>query len=245
MAPPLHPARSQDADGKHRAGGTRELARRPLAGSLPPALLPPFAPIAPGHEDVLRVAYRLMASKGMHRMTLQDIADEVGMSKANLVYHYKTKEGLVLASVQWVLEQVAARIVAATEGATGRDAKVRAMIDTIFVDPRRNRTFYIVYAELIAHASRNDRYAALNDSFRNGRYAALNDWFRDVVTGQYAAVIGSTGTRSRRAVKEAAKVVRALIDGLFLQWLEEPDWEARHPEYKDLCVRSILRFLDA
>jgi hypothetical protein len=39
-------------------------------------------------------------------------------------------------------------------------------------------------------------------------------------------------------------VVRALIDGLFLQWLEEPDWEARHAEYKNLCVRSILAVLD-
>jgi hypothetical protein len=39
-------------------------------------------------------------------------------------------------------------------------------------------------------------------------------------------------------------VVRALIDGLFLQWLEEPDWQARHGEYKDLCVRSIIAVLD-
>jgi hypothetical protein len=64
------------------------------------------------------------------------------------------------------------------------------------------------------------------------------------VTGQYAAVIGSTTSRSKKAVAESAKVVRALIDGLFLQWLEEPDWEARHKEYKDLCARSIIEFLD-
>ena len=183
-------------------------------------------------EEVLRLAYRLMATKGMHRMTLQDVADAAGMSKANIVYHYKTKEDLVLRTMQWVLERVAARVVEATSSATGRDAKIRAMIDAIFVDPQRNRNFYIVYAELIAHSS------------RNGRFAELNGWFREIVTGQYAAVIGSTTRRSKESVAEAAMVVRALIDGVFLQWLGEPDWEARHSKYKSLCVRSIIAYLD-
>jgi TetR/AcrR family transcriptional regulator, fatty acid metabolism regulator protein len=197
----------------------------------PTRFSPPEAP-STKQEEVLRVAYRLMATKGMHRMTLQDVADAAGMSKANVVYHYKTKEDLVLTAMQWVLERVAARVVDATSSAVGRDEKIRAMIDAIFLDPQRNRNFYIVYAELIAHSS------------RNGRFAALNGWFREIVTGQYAAVIGSTDGRSKKAVAESAMVVRALIDGLFLQWLEEPDWEGRHAEYKDLTVRSIIAFLD-
>lgn len=193
---------------------------------------PPETP-STKQEEVLRVAYRLMATKGMHRMTLQDVADAAGTSKANVIYHYKTKEDLVLTAMQWVLERVAARVVEATSSAVGRDEKIRAMIDAIFLDPQRNRNFYIVYAELIAHSS------------RNGRFAELNGWFREIVTGQYAEVIGSADGRStKKAVAESAMVVRALIDGLFLQWLEEPDWKARHAEYKDLTVRSIIAFLD-
>jgi TetR/AcrR family fatty acid metabolism transcriptional regulator len=134
--------------------------------------------------------------------------------------------------MEWVLERVAARVVQATASAEDRDAKIRAMIDAIFVDPQRNRAFYIVYAELIAHSS------------RNGRFAELNDWFREIVTGQYATVIDGTSRRSKKSVTESAMVVRALIDGLFLQWLEEPDWEARHHAYKELCVRSVIAFLD-
>ncbi|HXH96629.1 MAG TPA: TetR/AcrR family transcriptional regulator [Gaiellaceae bacterium] len=182
-------------------------------------------------EELLRIAYRLMADKGMHRMTLQDVADAAGMSKANVVYHYKTKENLVLATMEWVLQRVAARVVQATASAEGRNARIRAMIDAIFVDPQRNRAFYIVYAELITHSS------------RNGRFAELNGWFREIVTGQYATIIDGTSGRSKKSVAESAMVVRALIDGLFLQWLEEPDWEARHKQYKDLCARSIIAFL--
>ena len=203
-----------------------------------------LVPIEPAEPEVLREdlpekqvqlirrTYRLIGTKGMHRMTLQDVADAAGMSKANVVYHYKTKENLVLAAMQWVLERVAARVVEATETAVGRDEKIRAMIDAIFLDPQRNRNFYIVYAELIAHSS------------RNGRFAELNGWFREIVTGQYAAVIGSTNGRSRKVAATSAMIVRAIIDGLFLQWLEEPDWKARHAEYKDLTVRTIIAFLD-
>jgi AcrR family transcriptional regulator len=200
------------------------------ANFAPPPI--PSAEQSAKQEEVLRLAYRLMATKGMHRMTLQEVADAAGMSKANVVYHYKTKEDLVLTVMQWVLGRVADRVGAATASAKGRDAKIRAMIDAIFLDPKRNRNFYIVYAELIAHSS------------RNGRFAELNGWFREIVTGQYAAVIGSTTRRSKKAVTESAMIVRALIDGLFLQWLEEPEWEARHEEYKNLCVRSIIAFLD-
>lgn len=181
--------------------------------------------------ELLRLAYRLMAEKGMHRMTLQDVADAAGMSKANVVYYFKTKEDLVLTAMRWVLAQVAARIVEATSSASGRDEKIRAMVDAIFVDPHRNRNFYAVYTELIAHASRNERFAD------------LNGWFREIVTGQYAELIRSTDGVVPADVDEAAIVVRALIDGLFVQWLEEEDWVGRHPVYKELCARSILAFL--
>ena len=203
-----------------------------------------IAPVDPAEPDVLqedvsskeehliRNAYRLIGAKGMHRMTLQDIADSADVSKAVVIYYFKTKENLVLKTMRWVLAQVAARVSAAIAGASSPEEKVQAMIDAIFVDPQRNRDFYIVYAELIAHSS------------RNGRFAELNSWFREIVTGQYAAVIGSTSRMSKRRIAESAKVVRALIDGLFLQWLEEPDWKSRHSEYKELCVRSIISFLD-
>ena len=158
-----------------------------MSGSrnIVPPPLPAVGRQSAKQEELLRLAYRLMAAKGMHRMTLQDVADAAGMSKANVVYHYTTKEDLVLTSMQWVLERVAERVVEATASAPGRDEKIRAMIDAIFLDPRRNRAFYTVYAELIAHSSRNPRFAA------------LNTWFREIVTGQYASVDEDlTGTQN-------------------------------------------------
>lgn len=191
--------------------------------------------LAAKQVTLLRTTYRLIGRKGMHRLTLQDVADDAGVSKAVIIYYFKTKEELVLLTMRWVLDQVAARVTAAIDGAAGPEAKVAAMVDAIFIEPGRNRDFYRAYTDLIAHGTRNNRFLELSAVFRS------------IVNGQYAAVI-RTGLGSGfhvEDVDEAASAVRAIVDGLFLQWLEEPDWRAAHPEYKARCARGILRYLGA
>jgi TetR/AcrR family transcriptional regulator, fatty acid metabolism regulator protein len=186
-------------------------------------------------EHLIRHAYRLIGAKGMHRMTLQDVADSADVSKAVVIYYFKTKENLVLKTMRWVLAQVAERVTAALAGARSPEEKVRAMIDAIYVDPLRNRDFYLAYTDLVAHAARNERFNVLSATFRaivNGKYA---DVIREGVDGPFRVV----------SVDEAAMGVRAMIDGLFLQWLEEEDWQALHRAYKELCTRAVLSYLGA
>jgi AcrR family transcriptional regulator len=45
---------------------------------------------------LMRHAYRLLGSKGMERMTLQDVADAAGVSKAVIIYYFSSKENLIL-----------------------------------------------------------------------------------------------------------------------------------------------------
>jgi AcrR family transcriptional regulator len=187
-------------------------------------------------ERLIRHTYRLIGAKGMQRTPLQEVADSAGVSKAVVIYYFKTKENLVLRTMRWVLAQVAVRVSAAIAAAPTPEEKVRAMIDAIFVDANRNRDFYLAYTDLIAHAARNDRFNELSLTFRS------------IVNGQYAEVIQSGVDRGAFVapnVDEAAKGVRALIDGLFLQWLEEEDWRGLHAAYKALCARSVLAYLGA
>ena len=104
------------------------------------------------------------------------------------------------------------------------------MADAIFIEPRRNRDFYLAYTDLIAHGTRNERFLEISAAFRS------------IVNRQYAEVI-RTGLPSPFAVDDvegAASVVRAIIDGLFLQWLEEGHWEATHAAYNG-CANSQTR----
>jgi len=183
---------------------------------------------------LIRATYRLMGEKGTHGLTLQDVADAAGVSKAVIVYYFKSKENLVLATMRWVLGQVADRIRSAIDGVDDPEAKVTAMVNAIFVDARRNRNFYLAYVNLVDHSARLDRFNELSGTFRT------------IVHGTYAEVVTAgveAGAFADRDPREAAMVVRAIIDGLFLQWLEEPDWERTHAAYREVCIRALLSYL--
>src|SRR5262245_54777241 len=83
--------------------------------------------LVPAEEALVRAAYRLIASKGIERTTLQDITDAAGVSKALAVYYFKTKENLLLAAIRWVLGHVAERMTGVVDSVEAPDGKVHAM----------------------------------------------------------------------------------------------------------------------
>ena len=185
---------------------------------------------------LVRSAYKMMGQKGMGGLSLQDVADEAGVSKAILPYYFSSKENLILMTMRWVLARVAQRIREAIAEAEGAETKAKAMIDAIFVGPESNRRFYLVFFDFLGYAARNDRFADVGATFHgicNGLYAEV------VRLGQEEGVFNGTDAR------EAATVVRALVDGLFTQWIHDKGWEKTHAEYREVCKRSVLAYLTA
>ena len=192
--------------------------------------------LSPKEAHLVRSAYKMMGQKGMGGLSLQDVADEAGVSKAILPYYFESKENLILLTMRWVLARVAQRIREAIAEAEGAEAKAKAMIDAIFVGPESNRRFYLVFFDFLGYAARNDKFADVGSTFHgicNGLYAEV------VRLGQEEGVFNGTDAR------EAATVVRALVDGLFTQWIQDKGWEKSHAEYREVCKRSVLAYLTA
>lgn len=183
---------------------------------------------------IIRTAYRVMSARGVHRMSLQDVADEAGVSKGIILYHFKTKENLVLTTMRWVLHRTEERIRTGIEGADTPEERIMAMLEAIFIGPEANRDFYLTYLELLDHAA---RFAP---------FSQLHATFEDVVNRLYTQVIGrgvDEGVFVVESADEAAVVVRALIDGLFLQWLQEEDWKNTHGRYRERCTQAVLAYI--
>lgn len=192
--------------------------------------------LAPKQAHLIRSAYKVMGEKGLGRLSLQDVADDAGVSKAILPYYFESKENLILLTMRWVLARVAQRIREAIARADNAEAKVSAMLDAIFVSGESNRRFYLVFFDFLGYAARNDRFADVGATFHeicNGLYAEV------VRAGQDEGVFNDTDAR------EAATVVRSLVDGLFTQWIQDKDWEKTHAEYREICKRSVLAYLTA
>lgn len=190
--------------------------------------------LAPTQLQIVRGAYKVMGAAGGAGYSLQEVADEAGVSKALLIYHFKSKEGLELAALEWALKRVAARIVRAIAPVETAERKVEVMLDAIFARADQNRHFYLVYADLLGHAARLESYSAVATTF----HETVNAMYAEV-----AALGMREGVFTRRDPQVAAVAMRALIDGMFLQWLLERDWQATHAGYRALCKRAILAYL--
>ena len=192
--------------------------------------------LTPKEAHLIRSAYIVMGEKGVSHLSLQDVADEAGVSKAILPYYFESKENLTLLTMRWVLARVAQRIREAIDGVETAEAKITAMLDAIFVSPESNRRFYLVFFDFLGYAARNDKFADVSATFH------------DICNGLYAEVIRTgqeEGVFHERDAGEGATVVRALVDGLFTQWIQNKNWEKAHAECREVCKRSVLAYLRA
>lgn len=193
-----------------------------------------FEDLPPQQEHLLRNTYRLISSRGVHQVALDDIAELAGVSKGMLLYYFKTKENLILATMRWALSQTADRIHGAMAVAHTPEAKVLAMVDAIWIGAETNRGFYLTYADLAAEAARNESFTEVSVAF----HAIVDGLYAEAVQGGVDA-----GAFEVEDVEEAATVVRAVIDGLFLQWMQDPSWKRRHAAYRDVCKRAVITYL--
>ena len=186
--------------------------------------------------QLIRSTYRLIGERGVHRASLREIAQAAGMSKGLIPYYFKTKENLILATMRWALSETADRIRRAMAAARTPEEKIVAMVDAIFIEPEANRRFHVAYLDLIGYAARMRTYKELRATF-DGIVNSLNADVIRAGAAQGAFVVDD--------VDEAAMALRALVDGLFLQWLQEDDWRGQHARYRDVCKREALQLLGA
>lgn len=183
---------------------------------------------------LIRSAYGVIGEKGVHGFSLQDVADAAWVSKGVILYHFKSKENLLLATMRWVLTTVAERIHRSIVRARTPEDRILAMIDTIFADAEANRNFYRAYLDLVGHATRVPTFSDLNTTFQG----IVNALYADVI--DLGTAYGAFRTSD---LDESARVLRAIIDGLFVQWLQETDWRATHRAYRETCKRAALAYL--
>jgi AcrR family transcriptional regulator len=185
---------------------------------------------------MIRAAYKVMARDGVHRVPLQQIATEAGVSKGLLLYPFQTKDGLVLASLEWVLEATERRIRQRLAESGDPAAAISDVIDAIWVSPEANRDFFRFYLDGVEHQARSPEF----DEFADRGHSIMNSFYRELIV---AGV--DRGVLRVEDPSVAAMQMRAVIEGMLLQWLQTTDWRANHGRYKEHCRQALLRVLGA
>jgi AcrR family transcriptional regulator len=111
------------------------------------------------HEQILSEAKRLFIEQGYHALSMRQIAEAVGVSKAALYYHFRDKQELFLAILESyldVIEAILDRVQA--EGTTCRQ-QISALVETILSQPAEQRAIIRLASQEMAQLSAEARQA--------------------------------------------------------------------------------------
>ena len=183
---------------------------------------------------LLKAAFREVAEKGFSEVTLDDIARRAGVSKGVTLYYFDSKDELFRELFGWLIDSIHGRMREAVAAESEPVAKVKALVALIFPSPSKNRAFFRAFVDFCGLAARRETFRLVNERF----YAGCRE-----IDGGIVEEGMRRGVFAVRDPKEAGSTMRAIFDGLMMQWLAEKEPEATFAGYRERCERQILAYL--
>ncbi|MET7689822.1 TetR/AcrR family transcriptional regulator [Streptomyces sp. NPDC005483] len=161
---------------------------------------------APPREQVLAAAMEMIAERGLEKLTMAALGREVGMSSGHLLYYFRSKDELLLQTLEWSEGRLGAeRALLLTRTATARE-RLDAYVDLYVPDGHRD-PHWTLWLEVW-----NRSQSAAVDAAARDRQAAIEGaWHRDLV-----ALLAEGVSRGEFHAVDAdrfAARLRALLDG--------------------------------
>jgi AcrR family transcriptional regulator len=204
-------ARSGGADraAKPRGSGTSRVTRQRTPGADRAAKPHPASALK--RERILEAAAQVFATQGYRKGSLIDIAELVGMTHAGVLHYFGTKDQLLIA----VLERRDTSVLKDLEGQRMPVGPLflQHLIDTAEMNSRRAgivQTYAVLSAESVTSEHPAQPY------FRQ-RFLGLREQIAD------AFGLAVPGDIPRERLMQAASSVIAVMDGLQVQWLLDPE----------------------
>jgi TetR/AcrR family transcriptional repressor of bet genes len=183
---------------------------------------------------LLKAAFREVAEKGFSEVTLDDIARRAGVSKGVTLYYFDSKDELFRELFGWLIDSIHARMREAVAAESDPVRKIRALVALIFPSPSKNRAFFRAFVDFSGLAARREPFREVNERF----YAGCRE-----IDGGIVDEGMRQGVFIVRDSREAGSTMRAIFDGLMLQWLSEKDPESTFGAYRERCERELLSYL--
>ena len=109
-------------------------------------------------EKIIQASYELIGEKGYERMTRDDIAARVGMTRGAVNWHFSSKEEIYLAALDWILDEFQSERRACFEDKTARpEEKIERLISM----PVKMREKYRFINAIPEYMLKDDRFLAV------------------------------------------------------------------------------------
>jgi AcrR family transcriptional regulator len=168
-------------------------------------------------ERILRAARDVFGARGYYGATIEEIADEAGLSNGAIYYNFQNKEELFLALLDVRnderLEHARRTIASAGNSATGQGTVEEEARD-FTRGFKESREWRLLLLEFVAYAARNPAFAARFKEQKRQLRAALAE-----ILELHLSAHGITPTMP---IDELALVVTGLANGLAVEELSDP-----------------------
>ncbi|MDR2723491.1 MAG: TetR/AcrR family transcriptional regulator [Cellulomonadaceae bacterium] len=165
-------------------------------------------------REILQAALETIGAKGTAGASISDIADQVGISNAGVLHHFGSKDNLILEVLRFrdenELDELPQQRIP-----DGADL-FRHLIETAFANMKRPgviQAFTVLATESVTSGSHTRDYF-------QARYHNLR---REIVEAFYVMADQAGLTCDDQTVRQAAASILAVMDGLQIQWLLDPD----------------------
>jgi len=159
---------------------------------------------------ILEAAFNVLSRQGYENTSIKDIANEAGVAQGLVHYHYKSKQQLVLAVLDYVCQRVE---LGEIKGEAGAVAALEQTKQTL----RDSRATNALYVQLIGVGLHDEAIGAGVRDFIRGDRLHVEDIARQVLAERGGSTAPARGI---------AGVVWAAILGIMVQSLVDPEFDA-------------------
>ncbi|OIK29015.1 TetR/AcrR family transcriptional regulator [Streptomyces malaysiense] len=163
---------------------------------------------APPREELLAAAMGMIAERGLEKLTMAALGREVGMSSGHLLYYFRSKDELLLQTLEWSEGRLGAARGRLLAGEGPARERLAAYVDLYVPDGHRD-PHWTLWLEVWNRSQNAD------DDARARQAAIEGAWHRDLV-----ALIAEGVSRGEFREVDAdrfATRTRALLDGFSIQ----------------------------
>lgn len=165
-------------------------------------------------DQIVKATVECITKHGYHNFSMQDVARTAGVSKGIIHYYFLNKDELMMSVLDKVAGDIENVLATQMQALTDPRRKLEVFIDVCFDIVRNTKEYYQVNMDFWTQINQKEDVrkviARHYSKFRDSACAVINE---GVASGVFRHV----------EPREYASYVVAVIDGLSLQWLFDPN----------------------
>jgi AcrR family transcriptional regulator len=183
--------------------------------------------------QIVQAAYDVIASKGYNNFTIDDIANQAGLSKGGVLHYFKTKDEILIHLLEQIYMLIEKNIKKRSEKYKTPEKKLKAIIIAYIIIAKKHPAFYIVMVDFWAQITINERVKNINTRIYDKMCREIK---KIIDLGVEQGVFNEIDTLS------ASFAIIAMVTNIAVQWtFNNSIYNIDHVSRK--CMNIVMSYL--